>query len=80
MTVDSGMRLGSGIWTMIPATWASALSRSISSRTAAADAAPGHLHEPTLDADLRARLEDLVEVDGRRRVAPDDERPRASGA
>ena len=31
------------------------------------------LDEAALDADLRARLEDLVEVDGRRRVPPDDE-------
>ena len=60
MTVESGMRLGSGIWTMIPATWVSALRRSISSRTAAADARPGTSTRrpsmPTLAHDLRIWL------------------------
>jgi len=41
MTTVSGIRLGSGIWTMIPATIGSALSASISCRIAADEARPG---------------------------------------
>ena len=41
ITVDSGIRLGSGIWTMIPATSGSRFSRSISDRSAIDDARPG---------------------------------------
>jgi hypothetical protein len=40
-TADSGIRRGNGIWTMIPATSGSALRRSISARSAPADARPG---------------------------------------
>ena len=73
ITVDSGIRLGSGIWTMTPGDERVGvepldLGADLASRRRARD-----LDEATLDADLRARLEDLVEVDRRRRVPPDDE-------
>ena len=41
MTVESGIRLGSGIWTMIPATSGSRFRRSISERSVVDEARPG---------------------------------------
>ena len=41
VTVFSGIRLGSGIWTMIPATSGSALRATIAFRRRAAEARPG---------------------------------------
>ncbi len=41
VTVVSGIRFGSGIWTMIPATSGSSLRATIALRTRAAEARPG---------------------------------------
>ena len=60
ITVDSGIRLGSGIWTMTPATSGSALRRSISARTVVDEARPGTSTRrpsmPTFAHDLRIWL------------------------
>ena len=64
---------GSGIWTMTPSTVGSALR----SRTVAVTRGLGRLalelDEAGVDPDLRAAAQDLLEVDRRRGVAPDDD-------
>ena len=48
VTVVSGIRFGSGIWTMIPATSGSSLRATIAFRRRAAEARPRDLDEPAV--------------------------------
>ena len=72
MTTRSGIAAGSGCWTMIPATVALGAERDDLAAQRLGGAVVAELHEPVLDPDQAAAVEDLVEVDGRGGVAADD--------
>ena len=71
-TVASGISGGSGIWTMIPETSGSSFSSTKSDQEQRRRDASLELDEPPVDPDRPARAQDLLQVDGRRRVLADD--------
>jgi len=72
ITVRSGIWAGSGIWTMMPATAGSTLSRSISLQSASGVTSERSRSAP-LDAYLLAGSKDLPQIHGRRRICADED-------
>ena len=72
MIVRNRIDGGSGIWTMIPAIAGSAFRRRDRLGDALFRGVIADLDEPAIDAGLLAAPQDLLEVDHRRGIAPDD--------